>query len=45
MAKKNSRRSGKVVYTKYFTRNGKRFYAATYGLKAFCFVVRDKGSR
>jgi hypothetical protein len=45
MAQNNSRRSGRVVYSAYITRNGKRIYAATYGLKAFCFVVRDKGSR
>lgn len=40
MAEKNNRRSGKrVVYSKYITRNGKRIYAATYGLKAFRFEV------
>ncbi len=40
MAHKRSRRSGKrVVYTKYITRNGKRIYAATYGLKAFRIEV------
>ncbi len=40
MAKRNDRRSGKkVVYSAYITRNGKRIYAATYGLKAFRFEV------
>ncbi len=40
MRKKNEPRSGKrVVYAKYITRNGKRIYAATYGLKAFRFEV------
>lgn len=32
-----------VVYTKYITlRNGKRLYAAAYGLDAFRIVVRPK---
>lgn len=39
MTQKEDRRSGRVVYAKYITRNGKRIYAATYGLKAFRFVV------
>jgi len=40
MAKRRNRRSGKrVVYTTFITRNGKRIYAATYGLKAFRFEV------
>ena len=35
-----------VVYTKYITlRNGKRLYAAAYGLDAFRIVVRDKKRR
>lgn len=35
-----------VVYTKYITlRNGKRLYAAAYGLEAFRFVVRAKKRR
>lgn len=43
MAKRNERRTDKVVYTKYITlRNGKRIYAATYGLEAFCFIPRTR---
>lgn len=43
MAKKSDRRTGEVVCTPYITlRNGKRIYAAAYGLKAFCFTVRSK---
>lgn len=43
MAKRSERRSGNVVYTKYITlRNGKRIYAATYGLEAFCFIPRQR---
>ena len=35
-----------VVYTKYITlRNGKRLYAAAYGLDAFRIVVRVKKRR
>lgn len=35
-----------VVYTKYITlRNGKRLYAAAYGLDAFRIVVRRKKQR
>lgn len=35
-----------VVYTKYITlRNGKRLYAAAYGLEAFRFVVQSKKRR
>lgn len=31
------------IFTKYITlKNGKRIYAANYGLKAFCIEVRDK---
>lgn len=33
------------VYTKYITRNGKRLYAATYGLKAFRLKVRKSKKR
>ena len=33
------------VYTKYITRNGKRIYAATYGLKAFRLKVRRRPQR
>jgi hypothetical protein len=32
----------KYVYSAYITlRNGKRLYAAAYGKKAFCFLVRE----
>jgi hypothetical protein len=32
----------RYVYTTYITlRNGKKLYAATFGLKAFCFLVRE----
>ena len=35
-----------VVYTRYITlRNGKRLYAAAYGLDAFRIVVRPKKRR
>ena len=42
MGRKDNRRSGRVVYSTYITRNGKRIYAATFGLKAFRFVVRER---
>jgi hypothetical protein len=31
------------IYTKYITlKNGKRIYAANYGLQAFCIEVKEK---
>lgn len=33
------------IYTPYITKNGKRIYASTYGLKVFRFWVDDKKVR
>jgi len=34
------------IYTKYITlKNGKRIYAASYGLKAFCIEVDDQKTK
>lgn len=42
MARKPAPAGYHYVYSAYITlRNGRRLYASSVGLKAFCFLVRD----
>jgi len=33
--------AGTIICRPWITKNGRRIYAKTYGLKAFCFKVRE----